>query len=381
VRFALLCRRGAPDAARRLPLPVLSVGNATWGGSGKTPLTEHLARRCLALGATPLILTRGYGCASSRHHSHAPQGLSSLFSHCSGGDEARMLRAALAGTPARVAVGADRHASATAVLRSCAASGEAAPDVAILDDGLQHFRLRRDADVVCVDALALWGSGKRVPAGPLREAPAHALRRAAALVLHNWPLASQAQRDAATRATQPLLQPGTLRLHSHLQPLPTLHPHDLGSDDASPPASVPIEALRGAPAVALSGLGNPRALELQLRALGASAVAALSVGDHAPFTYADVARAAEAAVALAARTGRTPWLVITAKDSARDADAGALSEHALRAAGVACAGGRALVLRGALRFVRADDPDDADVAGAAAMDELLRGLLARPHAK
>lgn len=294
-----------------------------------------------------------------------------------------MLRSALAGTPARVAVGADRHASATAVLRSCAVAGEAAPDVAIMDDGLQHFRLRRDADVVCVDATTLWGNGARVPAGPLREAPAHALRRAAAVVLHNWPLASQAQRDAATRATQPLLQPGTLRLHSHLQPLPQLHAHLANDhdDDALPLPSVPIEALRGLPAVALSGLGSPRALELQLLALGASAVAAVSVGDHEAFTSADVARAAEAALALAAQTGRTPWLVITAKDSARDADAGALSGRALRAAGVACAGGRALVLRGALRFVRGDDPDAADVAGAAAMDQLLRSLLARrPHA-
>jgi tetraacyldisaccharide 4'-kinase len=48
-------------APRRLPVPVVSVGNVTWGGSGKTPLTEHLARRCLALGAPPLVLTRGYG--------------------------------------------------------------------------------------------------------------------------------------------------------------------------------------------------------------------------------------------------------------------------------------------------------------------------------
>ena len=48
---------------RRLPLPVLSVGGVTWGGAGKTPLTEHLARRCAAMGATPLLLTRGYRCA------------------------------------------------------------------------------------------------------------------------------------------------------------------------------------------------------------------------------------------------------------------------------------------------------------------------------
>jgi tetraacyldisaccharide-1-P 4'-kinase len=50
----------------RLPLPVVSVGNVTWGGSGKTPLAEHLARRCLARGAAPLLLTRGYGCVCLR---------------------------------------------------------------------------------------------------------------------------------------------------------------------------------------------------------------------------------------------------------------------------------------------------------------------------
>ena len=299
-----------------------------------------------------------------------------------------MLRASLRDTSARVAVGADRHGAATAVLRACAGANEAPPDVALLDDGFQHWRLHRDADVACVDAVGLWGAGRRVPAGPLREAPPAALRRAAAVVLHNWPLATAAQRAAALHALDAACAPHTLRLYSHLQPLPQLQLHraavarqvgDFGDATSFQPAVVPIEALRGAPALALSGLARPRALELQLYALGAAAVASVSVGDHERFSRNDLARAAAAAAELRARTGAAPWLVITAKDAARDEEVneGALAPDALRAAGVECAGGAAVVLRGALRFVRRDMPYEDDVEGAAAMDALLANLLAR----
>jgi tetraacyldisaccharide 4'-kinase len=101
--------------ARRLPIPVVSVGNVTWGGAGKTPMVVLLAEAAARRGLRALVLTRGYG-----------------------GDEEKMLRARLAGV-ASVAAGADRAAAAARALRAAPA------DLVLLDDGLQHHALARDA--------------------------------------------------------------------------------------------------------------------------------------------------------------------------------------------------------------------------------------------
>jgi tetraacyldisaccharide 4'-kinase len=391
----------------RLPLPVVSVGNVTWGGTGKTPLVEHLARRCLARGATPLLLTRGYGCvmcacvvcvlvvrvacmlcvALLTHVRRVLRSRRRVFDACSGGDEARMLAAALAGTPARVAVGADRHAAALAALADAAAATPARGDsstntpawaapfaLAILDDGLQHLRLARDLEVVVVNALTLWGNGRRVPAGPLREAPAAALRRAHVVVAHNWPLACARARRACDAALDALCPPHALRLRSQLAPAPLLkriiptaaaHAH-------AHAAALPLEALRGARVLLLAAVGCPAAVAATLTAAGAAHVDTLSFPDHHAFTRADL----DAAVA-AARALRADFLVTTAKDAARFE--GGSSGAALQE-GLAPLGGRALILEGRLRLV-APDGRTADDAGAAALDGALDALLARGGAR
>jgi tetraacyldisaccharide 4'-kinase len=271
-----------------------------------------------------------------------------------------MLAAALAGTPAAVAVGADRHEAGSTSLAAAAAAG-APLRCALLDDGLQHWALARQLEVVAVNALTLWGNGRRVPAGPLRETPAAALRRAHVVVAHNWPLATPAQRAACDAALDALCPRGALRLRSHLAPAPFLRALAPGA----PPQ--PLAALAGAPVLCLAAVGCPAAVAATLAACGAAPVRTLAFPDHHAWSMAELAAAADATDALSRHCGRAAWLVTTAKDAAR-------CEGALRT-GLARLGGRALVMEGRIRIVDARGAAE-DARGAAALDAALAAVLA-----
>ncbi|KAK4852790.1 hypothetical protein QYF36_027099 [Acer negundo] len=171
-----------------LPVPVISVGNLTWGGNGKTPMVEFIARFVDDSGISPLILTRGYA----------------------GGDEVRMLQRHLLGRPVKIGVGANRAATAASFFekygytdphcrkfseRTCIGrklgshmkSDEIG--VIVLDDGMQHWSMWRDLEIVMVNGLMPWGNRQLLPLGPLRE-PLTALKKADAAVIHNADLVS-----------------------------------------------------------------------------------------------------------------------------------------------------------------------------------------------
>jgi tetraacyldisaccharide 4'-kinase len=150
-------------------IPVIVVGNITVGGSGKTPLVLWIAEFLKSKGWTPAIVARGYGAAIT-----APRAATVASDAAEVGDEPVVL-ARRSGCP--VWVGPDR-------LRVIAALRRAHPDVdvLVLDDGLQHYRLRRDLEIAVVDERGL-GNGFLLPAGPLRE-PARRLRQASAVVAH-----------------------------------------------------------------------------------------------------------------------------------------------------------------------------------------------------
>ena len=146
-------------ARKRLSYPVISVGNLTWGGTGKTPFVEYLARKIGMHRRVPLVLTRGY-------------------SH----DESLELQNHL--PTAVIGVGQDRAKVAQRVK-----SEKRHVDIAILDDGLQHQILHRDVDIVVINSLNPFGNGKLIPRGILRE-PLTVLKRAAILVLTHVNLVS-----------------------------------------------------------------------------------------------------------------------------------------------------------------------------------------------
>lgn len=152
---------------RRLPRPVISVGNLTLGGTGKTPVTLWIIEQLALRGLRTAVLTRGYG-RSAAHPLALPPGGAAPVSQT--GDEPQLyLRQGLAS----VAIGANRYLAAQAL---------PLPDLYLLDDGFQHAALQRDLDIVLLDVEDPFGQGRLFPAGWLREPPS-ALRRAQIVIL------------------------------------------------------------------------------------------------------------------------------------------------------------------------------------------------------
>lgn len=162
-------------------VPVIVAGNLTVGGSGKTPFVIWLVQWLKAQGRTPGVVSRGYG---RRDKALRCVGADSQADEV--GDEPLLIHLK---TGAPVAVGADRLAAAQ-LLRAHYPE----VDVIVSDDGLQHYRLQRDLELVLADAHGLFGNGWLLPAGPLRETPAR-LKEADALIL--------SQRDATIASIEP----------------------------------------------------------------------------------------------------------------------------------------------------------------------------------
>lgn len=239
-----------PGAAQRAPLPVISIGNITVGGTGKTPLVIELARRLRESGRRPAILTRGYGAALGET-----------------ADEVLELHDALPEVP--VIVNRDRVAGATV------ARQEHGADCVLLDDGFQHRRLARDLDLVLIDALDPQGGGRTLPAGRLRE-PLIGLRRADVFVI------TRANQVTPERLTEIITCLAAYRTH---QPLleARVEPRGVQMPDGT---LQPPEFLHGKRVLAVSGVGNPASFEALVRGLGASATLH-RYPDHHAYAAAD----------------------------------------------------------------------------------------------
>jgi len=147
---------------RRVPVPVVVVGNIAVGGTGKTPLTIALVERLRAEGRNPGVASRGYG----RRDEATPRWVDVDADAAEVGDEPLLVARH---TGAKVRVDRDRVAAAIAL-------AEAGCDVVVCDDGLQHYRLARDVEIEVIDGRRRYGNGRLLPAGPLREPPERAAR-------------------------------------------------------------------------------------------------------------------------------------------------------------------------------------------------------------
>jgi len=254
---------------RRLPVPVVSVGNITLGGTGKTPLVIALARALQHRGWRVAVLLRGYG--STRQ---APCRVDA--GHCAArvGDEALELHQQL--PEAQVWVGRDRLASARAAIAAGAT-------LLLLDDGLQHWSLARDCDISVLDSLHGLGNGLVFPAGPLRE-PVGELGRADLLVLTGGGTGGGV--GAEVPLPWPVAKP-RFRLVSWIEPPP---------------------GLAGQPLLAFCGIGLPAKFFAALEQAGLLLVERLGFPDHHPYAPEDLERLQHRAAALHAT------LVTTVKD-------------------------------------------------------------------
>ncbi|MGD9906460.1 MAG: tetraacyldisaccharide 4'-kinase [Vicinamibacterales bacterium] len=278
-----------PGARQHLGRPVVSVGNLSVGGSGKTPLVAAVAAWLVAAGERPAILSRGYARTTrTPEPTVVSDGRHILADVFTAGDEPLMLARAVPG--ARVVVGADRVAAG----RHAETALEAT--VHLLDDGFQHVRLARDLDIVVTPAGAL-ATDHVLPKGRLRE-PLDALRRADALVVVGADGAAAAAEAARYGVAHGFA--AARRLH--------------------PPVSVWGELPpSGAGVVVMAALGQPAQFVTALGAAGWRVLAVRAFRDHHWYTPADLADIAR----MVADCGA--WGVLTTdKDAVRLEPLGAL---------------------------------------------------------
>jgi tetraacyldisaccharide 4'-kinase len=262
-------RAGAESSS----IKVVSVGNLTVGGSGKTPFTLYLARKLTERGVRIGIVSRGYG--GSRSGGEAllvSDGRGAIAAPEVSGDEPAMMARSFAGP---IAI-ARRRIDALRLLER-----RGGVDVAILDDGYQHIRLRRDLNLMLVNRERGFGNGWMLPAGPLRE-PLSAIARADAVILLSF-----APGEPSGLATN------QMRI---LERLPLLHGTVTPRALISCPRwrEVPL-ALAGHRILAVNGLADASAFHAMLRGLGAKLAAVLEYPDHHRYTAGDAKRVADAA--------------------------------------------------------------------------------------
>lgn len=248
--------RGGIFRSHTLPRPVVSIGNITVGGTGKTPVTAFVARLLQAEGLKVAVLSRGYGGTKEGTAAIVSDGSRLLLTAEECGDEPYLLASTVPGL--MVAIGSSRHSA------GLLAMDELSPDIFLLDDGFQHLQLQRDLNILLVDARSPFGNGWCLPAGLLRE-----------------PFAGTGRADFIIRT----------RCHSEYMPdtsvpgIPFCNArHDLG--DAVPLQGgepITLDTLRNKRIIAFAGIAEPQAFFDGLRAQGLNLVATRCLPDHAAY--------------------------------------------------------------------------------------------------
>jgi tetraacyldisaccharide 4'-kinase len=299
-------------------VPVISIGNLTVGGTGKTPCVEYVARLLREHDYQVAILSRGYGSEAGRN------------------DEAMVLEENLPDVP--------HYQDRDRVAIARTAIEESESEVLVLDDGFQHRRMARDLDIVLIDATNPWGGDYLFPRGGLRETRA-SLKRAGFVVLTRCDAVEPSAIErlvAEVRQFVPAM-PIARTIHAPFELL-----NGQGRSD--------VESLRGKPIGAFCGIGNPRAFRQTLEGLGADVRDFREYPDHHAFRREDVDDLQKWAAALPGDA----WIVTTQKDWVK-----------LR---VAELGGRKLwALRVGMRFVEGTDVFERKVLEAARTESTANG--------
>jgi tetraacyldisaccharide 4'-kinase len=274
-----------PSRQRHLGRPVISIGNLTVGGSGKTPVAEYVARLLLEHGERPAILTRGYGRrVASAGVTVVSDATAIRAAIDTAGDEPLMLAQALPGVC--VLVGADRHLSGRV------AEGRFGVTVHILDDGFQHLAIARDVDLLLVSEEDL--TDLPFPAGRLREPLAAAASADALLVTAGYPAAV----ERIARAVGPTTAFGITRV--------------LGAPRRVAPPRDSVVVPTESRVFALAGIARPTRFFSDIESAGWRVVGTLAFRDHHRYSQRDIRRIARAAKASAAAI-----VLTTEKDAVR----------------------------------------------------------------
>lgn len=282
----------------KLPVPVVSVGNITTGGTGKTPLVEWVCRTIVDLrlpeaaleGKKVCVLTRGYSRANPKTQVVVSNGTEILAAERQAGDEPFLLAKNLVGIAAVIS-NPNRASAGTWAIENLKT------EVFVLDDGFQHLRLARDLDIVTVDATNPWGGGSLLPQGRLRESP-HGLSRADCVVITR---AEQVQDLTSIKEA----------LQQFVGNAPILSSRMLTSGTRRiDRASGDREDVPPQPVGAFCGVGNPESFFEHLRRDGHQLAFTRAFADHHQYKQSELDVLVQGATARGAKS-----LVTTAKDA------------------------------------------------------------------
>lgn len=275
-----------PERAARVAVPVISIGNLSAGGTGKTPLTLFLAEGLEAAGWTNAVLSRGYG----GRRDIDPMSVEADSDSRQTGDEPLLMARRLGAR--RVVVGRKREAAALRALAQ-----RPGLRCLLLDDGFQHRALHRDLDLLVLDGVRRWGDGRLLPLGDLRE-PMDSARRAQALVV-----------TRATRVQDRAEIEAWWTRHGSGGPIFWVD-FALGGLRRWP-AELPVSEVQG-PTFAWCGLGHPEAFYADLLLAGHTWIGHRTFPDHRGPSPADLRR-----LQVQARAEGAAWLVCTEKDAVK----------------------------------------------------------------
>ena len=296
--IAMKARRALYRSGRwrghELGVPVISVGNLTTGGTGKTPLVEWIATELAQTGQRVCILTRGYGRRRAGTRVIVSDGNEIMADAVQAGDEPLLLAERLKGLAA-VICDSDRVSAA------CWAVENFQSNAFVLDDGFQHLRVARNLNILTIDATNPWGNGKLLPAGILREPPAE-LARADCIVI--------------TRADDPIRTEELRReIAAYSKGCPVFSSRMRLSGLRAVQAGQPLitaEEIKPSSIAAFCGLGNPESFFSLLRRGGYQLAHTQTFRDHHIYTQDDIDRVARESVARGAQI-----LLTTAKDEVK----------------------------------------------------------------
>lgn len=284
--------------SRELPCPVISVGNLTLGGTGKTPMVIHLAELILVLGYRPAIISRGYKGLAEKSGAVVSDGHSLLCDALKAGDEPYLMATLLPTVP--VVVGRDRYSAGLDAIRRFE------PDVILLDDGFQHLRLKRDLNLLLLDAQDPFGNTHLLPRGILRE-PVACLKSADAVIMTRSPQRCAERCPPSVHWDQ--RRPVFASTHQSMirmvlgaqQPIKSLHRHDDTTTE-----------LEGKRVYAFAGLGRNNAFFDAIKHWRVCLLGTMDFDDHHIYSHGDLHRIGRAAL----RAGAT-CLMTTDKDFVR----------------------------------------------------------------
>ena len=271
--------------AKRLPRPVISVGNITVGGTGKTPFIAYIARMLLEQGVSVAVLSRGYGGTLEGTTAVVSDGRKIFLTAEECGDEPYLLAKSIPGL--MIVIGVDRHAAGLLAME------QLSPDIFLLDDGFQHLRLHRDMNILLLDCTRPFGNGWTLPAGLLREPRWASLR--ADWIIH-------------TRCTDFIMNiPG-------LEQIPQMSSRHKLVDAVTlcGGAQVKLATLKGLKIVAFAGIANPQSFFDELRLQGMKLVAAISFPDHVDYHDNRIAQIRDTF-----RQTGADWAITTEKDGVK----------------------------------------------------------------